>query len=107
MITGHIVIEPGVDLQDALAEVRLRDMPLADAPARTVARVTLPCSGVGVHRLPYELHARVHRGRDYALAAEVRRAGGERLQPGDLLTVEGRRWRLGEPAAELRVVPIS
>lgn len=108
VIRGAILIDPATDLDRAVAEVSLREDAPADAPARTVAGVRLSCSGAAVRRVAFSFAATVVPGRDYALAAEIRRAGGARLRPGDLLTVEHRRWDPGRdrPVA-LKVVAID
>jgi len=92
VIEGDILVDPPAALDGALAVVRLRETPLADAPARDVASTRVPCSGAAVRRIRFRLAARIDRTRDYSLAAEVRRDGGDRLRPGDLLTTEHHGW---------------
>ena len=106
MIAGTVLIDPPVALDGAVTVVRLRETALADAPSRTVATARVPCTGAAVRRIPFRLTARVDRTREYSLAAEVRRDGGERLRPGDLLTVEHHGWTAAAAGdVELRVRP--
>ena len=108
VIVGDILLDPPTTLDGALAIVRLRETPLADAPARNVASMQIPCTGAAIARIPFRLAATIDRARNYSLAAEVRRAGGDRLRPGDLLTVEHHGWRAGDRHnVELRARSIS
>jgi uncharacterized lipoprotein YbaY len=108
VIVGDILLDPPAALDGALAIVRLRETPLADAAARNVASTQIPCSGAAVRSIPFRLAATIEPAREYSLAAEVRRDGSDRLRPGDLLTVEHHGWRSGNRnKVELRTRPIS
>jgi uncharacterized lipoprotein YbaY len=108
VIEGEVLIDPPTALVGAVAIVRLRDTALADAAARDVASTRVACSGAAVGRIPFRLSARVDRTRDYSLAAEVRRHGGGRLRPGDLLTTEHYVWRPADQGyVQLRTRTIS
>jgi uncharacterized lipoprotein YbaY len=93
-IDGVIAIEPPVDLDGAEVEVLLRDSAMADAPSRIIARTMMHRSGYALNEIAFRLEARVDPHRRYCIAAEVRR--GAVLQPGDLLSVAARPWRLGD-----------
>jgi uncharacterized lipoprotein YbaY len=93
VIEGGVLIDPPAAFENALAIVRLRDTRMADAPSEDVASIRIPCSGTAVRRIPFRIAATIDPERDYSLAAEVRRGGGDRLRPGDLLTVEHHGWR--------------
>ena len=106
MIAGTVLIDPPTALDGAVAFVRLREAELADAPSRTIASTRIPCAGAAVGRIRFRLAATVDRARHYSLAAEVRRDGGDRLRPGDLLTVEHHGWTAADTGeVELRVRP--
>jgi len=108
VIAGDILLDPPAALDGALAIVRLRETPMADAPSHDLARARIPCSGAAVGRIPFRLATTVDPARDYSLAAEVHRDGGEQLRPGDLLTVEHHGWRPGDRGAvELRTKAIT
>jgi uncharacterized lipoprotein YbaY len=107
VIVGKIVLDAPADLDGAVAEVRLYDAPLADAPSRTVAEARRGCSGRDVREIPFRLTAMAEAGKEYGLAAEVRRRGGDRLEPGDLLSTRRHSWRRGaEEEVEVAVEPI-
>jgi uncharacterized lipoprotein YbaY len=93
VIEGYVLIDPPEALDGAVAIVRLRETPMADAPAHDVASTRIPCSGAQVRRIPFSIAATIDPGGEYSLAAEVHRDGGDRLRPGDLLTTEHRGWR--------------
>lgn len=93
MIEGEVLIDPPAALDGALAVVRLRATPMADAPSRDVASARIPCSGAAVQSIPFRITATIDPAQDYSVSAEVRRDGGDRLRPGDLLTVEHNGWR--------------
>jgi uncharacterized lipoprotein YbaY len=107
VVEGKIVLGAAMKLDRALVEVRLLRAPLADAPATTVASARQPCSGEQVREIAFRLAAEVEPDLDYVLAAEVRRRGGGRLEPGDLLTVESYGWRYGDGRAKLKVRPVD
>jgi uncharacterized lipoprotein YbaY len=104
VIAGTILLAPPADLDGAVAEVRLVDAALADAPARTVAMTRLDCAGRRIERIPFRLAARVAAGKGYGIEAEVRKSGGNRLEPGDLRTMQSYGWRSpGKAGLELAV----
>lgn len=107
VIEGRILLDDEVDLDGAVAEVRLFQAPLADAPSRTVGSARQECSGRGIREIPFRLAAAVDPRKPYRLAAEVRRRGGERLDPGDLRSVQSYGWRRGDGPAELSVKRID
>jgi uncharacterized lipoprotein YbaY len=108
VIEGEVLIDPPASLDGAVAIVRLRDTALADAPARDVASTRVPLSGAAIARIRFRLSARVDPMREYSLAAEVRRDGGNRLRPGDLLTTEHHVWHFADTGhVQLRTRTIS
>jgi uncharacterized lipoprotein YbaY len=92
-ITGTIELDRRRTLDGAVAEVRLLDTAMADAPARIVAGSPVICAQGHVDRIPFRIEAMVAEDRDYALVAEIRLHGGTALEPGDLLTVVRTPWR--------------
>lgn len=96
MIEGEIISDLPVAGTAAMAEVRLIDAAMVDAPARTLARARFACGQPGARRLPFRLTATVLPQSRYGLTAEIRLAGGERLRPGDLATTRWYGWSVAE-----------
>ncbi len=79
ILSGTVTYLPRIALPpDAVVQVRLEDVSLADAPAVTLAEQTIPTGGRQVP-LPFELRydpARVEPRHRYSLRAEIRDGGG-------------------------------
>lgn len=92
LVSGAVRFDGGTPPFDgATLRVRLRDVTVADAPARTVAEQVI--SGVSVHQpgaaVPYELRSasRLEPGRAYTVEAHVDLNSTGQIKQGDFITM--------------------